>query len=96
MIRLTAVSLAAFSLVGCASLSFGDYTLEAIEGDPTAYPAFEQAARSCSFRRIRRVSDGHGGSHFLIAYTEPISAQTRCLLDWLEREADGRLYRSGH
>jgi hypothetical protein len=96
MIRLSAVSLAAVSLVGCASLSLGNHTQEVIEGDPIAYPAFEQAARSCSFRSIRRVSNGHDGSHFLIAYSEPISSQTRCLLDWLEREADGRLYRSGH
>ena len=96
MIRPVAVSLAAVSLVGCASLSLGDHTQEVIEGDPTAYPAFEQAARSCSFRSIGRVPNGHGGSHFLIAYREPMSAQTRCLLDWLEREADGRLYRSGH
>lgn len=96
MIRLPAVSLAAVSLVGCASLSLGNRTQEVIEGDPTAYAAFEQAARSCSFRSIRRVSNGHGGSHFLIAYSEPMSAQTRCLLGWLEREPDGRLYRSGH
>ena len=96
MIRLFAVGVAAFSLVGCASPVLVVDAQEVIEGDPTAYSAFEQAARYCGFRGIRRVSDGQGGEHFLIAYSQPISAQTRCLLDWVERETDGRLYRSGH
>lgn len=92
-----AACLAAISLTACASLPSGSpVDEEAIDGDPAAYPAFEAAAHTCSFQGLRKVTDGRGGSHFLIAYARPLSVETLCLFDWLDSEAGRRLYRSGH
>lgn len=96
MLKLTAC-LAAISLTACAALPSSSAVYEeAIDGDPAAYPALEAAARACSFQGLRKVTDGSGGSHFLITYARPLSVETLCLFDWLDSEAGRRLYRSGH
>ncbi|MDQ8027530.1 MAG: hypothetical protein REJ23_02300 [Brevundimonas sp.] len=84
-------------LVGCASVgSRAAGTMEAIEGNPTSYPAFEAAARECGFTALRKVGNGQGGSHYLVSFSSPFAPADTCLIRWLEQRPELGLYRSGH
>ena len=83
-------------LSACASVRFGMPTEEVIEGNPESYPAFERAARDCSFTAFRLVSNGQADAHYLVRFSYPLLESDRCVVRWLDDNAELGLYRSAH
>jgi hypothetical protein len=90
-----AALMAVTMLAACAPGRFAaSPTEEIVEGNPESYPAFESAARACSFSALRRVSNGIGGSHYLVRLSYPLTEPERCLTRWLDKHPE--LVRSAH